>query len=38
MIVILFYPKGFMGDREFSLDRVKRLAAGLRRANTSKQG
>ena len=38
MMVILFYPKGFMGDREFSLDRIKRFAAGLRRANTSKQG
>ncbi len=38
MIVILFYPRGFMGDGEFSLDRVRRLAAGPGRANTSRQG
>lgn len=38
MIVILFFPRGFMGDRELSLDRAKSLATRLRRANTSRQG
>jgi hypothetical protein len=37
MAVILFYPKGFMGDREVSLDSFRNLAARFRRTFLRKQ-
>jgi branched-chain amino acid transport system permease protein len=37
MAVILFYPKGFMGDRELSLDSFRNLAARFRRTFLHKQ-
>jgi branched-chain amino acid transport system permease protein len=37
MLVILFYPKGFMGDRELGLDSFRNLAARFRRTFSHKQ-
>ncbi len=37
MVVILFYPKGFMGDRELGLDSFRNLAARFRRTFLRKQ-
>lgn len=38
MLVILFYPKGFMGDKELTMDGIRSLGARLRRINLGRQG